>query len=114
MSSQSRKFAARRVIHTQAKCNIATIERGLINTSRQIGGAIGLVVLLTVANFKTPHLTAQFVIQPAGISGDGNWIRLCILGNRTGHMDRSCLYGFIHTGRDSQPGVVGATSTVSQ
>ena len=38
---------------------------GLINTSRQIGGPIGLAVLLTVANFKTPHLTGQFVIQSA-------------------------------------------------
>jgi EmrB/QacA subfamily drug resistance transporter len=32
---------------------------GLINTSRQIGGLIGLAVLLTVANFETPHLTGQ-------------------------------------------------------
>jgi EmrB/QacA subfamily drug resistance transporter len=32
---------------------------GLINTSRQIGGPIGLAVLLTVANFETPHLTGQ-------------------------------------------------------
>ena len=28
---------------------------GLINTSRQIGGPIGLAVLLTVANFETAH-----------------------------------------------------------
>jgi hypothetical protein len=34
---------------------------GLINTSRQIGGPIGLAVLLTVANFETPHPTAQLV-----------------------------------------------------
>jgi hypothetical protein len=33
----------------------------LINTSRQIGGPIGLAVLLTVANFETPGPTAQLV-----------------------------------------------------
>ena len=32
----------------------------MINTSRQIGGPIGLAVLLTVANFETPHPTGQF------------------------------------------------------
>jgi hypothetical protein len=34
---------------------------GLINTSGQIGGPIGLAVLLTIANFETPHLTGQVV-----------------------------------------------------
>jgi sugar phosphate permease len=34
---------------------------GLINTSRQIGGPIRLVVLLTVANFETPTATAHMV-----------------------------------------------------
>ncbi len=37
----------------------------LINTSRQIGGPIGLVVLLTVANFEIPGQTGQLVIQSA-------------------------------------------------
>ncbi|HZA07584.1 MAG TPA: MFS transporter, partial [Nitrososphaeraceae archaeon] len=36
---------------------------GLINTSRQIGGPIGLAVLLTVANFETPHTAGQIVVQ---------------------------------------------------
>ena len=36
---------------------------GLINTSRQIGGPIGLAVLLTVANFQTPHTAGQIVVQ---------------------------------------------------
>jgi EmrB/QacA subfamily drug resistance transporter len=36
---------------------------GLINTSRQIGGPIGLAVLLTVANFETPHAAGQIVVQ---------------------------------------------------
>jgi EmrB/QacA subfamily drug resistance transporter len=36
---------------------------GLINTSRQIGGPIGLAVLLTVANFETPHTAGQIMVQ---------------------------------------------------
>jgi EmrB/QacA subfamily drug resistance transporter len=40
---------------------------GLINTSRQIGGPIGLAVLLTVANFETPHPTGHLLLmQSAG------------------------------------------------
>src|SRR5919112_12591 len=38
---------------------------GLINTSRQIGGPIGLAVLLTVANFETLGQTGQLVVQSA-------------------------------------------------
>ena len=38
---------------------------GLINTSRQIGGPIGLAVLLTAANIETPHPTGQLVVQSA-------------------------------------------------
>lgn len=36
---------------------------GLINTSRQIGGPIGLAVLLTVTNIEKPHTTDQFAVQ---------------------------------------------------
>jgi EmrB/QacA subfamily drug resistance transporter len=38
---------------------------GLINTSRQIGGPIGLAILLTVANFETPQSAGQIVVQSA-------------------------------------------------
>jgi EmrB/QacA subfamily drug resistance transporter len=38
---------------------------GLINTSRQIGGPIGLAVLLTFANFQTPHTAGQIAVQSA-------------------------------------------------
>ncbi|MBV9177502.1 MAG: MFS transporter, partial [Nitrososphaeraceae archaeon] len=45
---------------------------GLINTSRQIGGPIGLAVLLTVANFETPHLAGQLADQSsASVMGTG-------------------------------------------
>ncbi len=37
------------------------IASGLINTSRQIGGPIGLALLLAVANFGTPHHLGHFV-----------------------------------------------------
>jgi len=38
---------------------------GLINTSRGIGGPIGLAILLTVANFETQGQTGQLVVQSA-------------------------------------------------
>jgi hypothetical protein len=38
---------------------------GLINTSRQIGGPIGLAVLLTVANFKSSAITGRLAVQSA-------------------------------------------------
>jgi EmrB/QacA subfamily drug resistance transporter len=41
---------------------------GLINTSRQIGGPIGLAVLLTVANFETPHLAGQLADQSSALA----------------------------------------------
>jgi MFS family permease len=40
---------------------------GLINTSRQIGGPIGLAVLLTVVNFENPNATAH-VVQRVAVS----------------------------------------------
>jgi hypothetical protein len=36
---------------------------GLINTSRQIGGPIGLALLLTVANFTSPYYSSSHLIQ---------------------------------------------------
>jgi hypothetical protein len=41
------------------------IASGLLNTSRQIGGPIGLAVPLTVANFESPHLAGQLAVQSA-------------------------------------------------
>ena len=40
---------------------------GLINTSRQIGGPIGIVVLLTIATFGTPHITGQIIPSTAAM-----------------------------------------------
>jgi MFS family permease len=45
---------------------------GLINTSRQIGGPIGLAVLLTVANLATPYQTSHLLnLAVAMVSGFG-------------------------------------------
>ena len=41
---------------------------GLINTSRQIGGPIGLAVLLTVANFETLSSTGHQLVQSAAVA----------------------------------------------
>jgi MFS family permease len=40
---------------------------GLINTSRQIGGPIGLAVLLTVTNLETPSSTGQLAVQSSAV-----------------------------------------------
>src|SRR5947208_7635398 len=38
---------------------------GLINTSRQIGGPIGLAILLTIANYATSIPTSRLAVQSA-------------------------------------------------
>jgi hypothetical protein len=50
-------------LYTRKFCGFSEFQ-GLINTSGQIGGPIGLAVLLTIANIETPHLTGQ-VVQTA-------------------------------------------------
>ena len=40
---------------------------GLINTSQQIGGALGLAVLATIANSRTDHLMASAGGDPAAL-----------------------------------------------
>ena len=41
---------------------------GLINTSRQIGGPVGLAVLLTVANFETASLSGRLATQSSVVA----------------------------------------------
>ena len=85
---------------------------GLINTSRQIGGPIGLAVLMTVANFETLAPTGQSVGTTSS-SGNGNGIWLRVLGSHTANRDRNYLYDFTHTRKTSTTGVV-TSSTVDQ
>jgi EmrB/QacA subfamily drug resistance transporter len=40
---------------------------GLINTSQQVGGALGLAVLATIANSRTDHLMAQAAGDPSAV-----------------------------------------------
>lgn len=49
---------------------------GLINTSQQIGGAIGLAVLGTVAALRTTALEAQGVSAPDAVTGGFAWLFL--------------------------------------
>ena len=70
---------------------------GLINTSRQIGGPIGLAVLLTVANFETSVGTGRLAVHSA--SAMVHWIWLRILGSSIAHGDRNYLYGFAQTAK---------------
>jgi len=68
---------------------------GLINTSHQIGGPIGLVVLLTVANFETPALTGHLVYS-APTAATMVMVCLCVLGGCTANWDWNYLYGLSH------------------
>jgi len=52
----------------------------LINTSGQIGGPIGLAVLLTIANFETPHLTGQVVQSLMAMGVTRSWEQHCSRG----------------------------------
>jgi hypothetical protein len=45
---------------------------GLINTSQQIGGALGLAVLATIANSRTDHLTASAGGDPSALTNSLN------------------------------------------
>ncbi|WP_051274618.1 MFS transporter [Cellulomonas sp. URHD0024] len=49
---------------------------GLINTSQQIGGALGLAVLSTVAAVRTDALVHAGVATPAALSGGFSWLFL--------------------------------------
>ena len=44
---------------------------GLINTSQQIGGALGLAVLSTIATSRTDHVLANGTASPRGALTDG-------------------------------------------
>ena len=46
----------------------AGLASGLINTSQQIGGGIGLAILSTVATTRTNHLLAEGTSPPAALT----------------------------------------------
>jgi sugar phosphate permease len=46
----------------------AGLASGIFNTSQQIGGALGLAVLSTLAASRTSHLSAQGVARPEALT----------------------------------------------
>lgn len=53
---------------------------GLVNTSQQIGGALGLAVLSTVASMRTDALTHAGTAAPAALTGGFSWLFLGAAG----------------------------------
>ena len=72
---------------------------GLINTSRQIGGPIGLAILLTVANFETPGQTGQLVVHSATAAAIVTGFGYAFLAASTAHGDRNYLCGSTQTAK---------------
>ena len=86
---------------------------GLINTSRQMGGPIGLAVLLTVANFETPQLEQvgwRYTLHRQWYTGFGYAFLVAALLTVIGIIFTALL----KQPRHSQVGVVGTTVTVHQ
>jgi predicted MFS family arabinose efflux permease len=53
---------------TKVDADDAGLASGLFNTSQQIGGALGLAVLSTLATSRTSHLIASGVGQPTAVT----------------------------------------------
>lgn len=54
----------------------AGLASGLVNTSQQIGGAIGLAVLTTVASARIDHLLGGGVAEAQALTGGFSWVFL--------------------------------------
>ncbi|MBD3917307.1 MFS transporter [Paenibacillus sp. PR3] len=58
----------------------AGLASGLINTSQQIGGAIGLAVLTTTASSRIDHLMGKGVAEAKALTGGFSWVYLGAAG----------------------------------
>lgn len=58
----------------------AGLASGLINTSQQIGGAIGLAVLTTAASSRIDHLMGNGVSEAKALTGGFSWVFLGAAG----------------------------------
>ncbi|RTE05470.1 DHA2 family efflux MFS transporter permease subunit [Paenibacillus whitsoniae] len=58
----------------------AGLASGLINTTQQIGGAIGLALLTTVASSRVDHLMNSGVVEAKALTGGFSWVFLGAAG----------------------------------
>jgi EmrB/QacA subfamily drug resistance transporter len=78
----------------------AGLASGLINTAQQVGGALGLAILASVANSRTHHLAASGVHDPAVALTKGFQVAFTVGGGFA--LAGALLAGLLISSRDSR------------